>query len=113
MTANSFIQKKSALITNAPEKICSFYSRKKCKFEEKFSFKHEGALNEDLKSETARLVKKVESLESDNEKFKNVIENKDFVVLAKATQIKYIENDIEKSVDEIKKLNQDNSKKEK
>ena len=74
--ANSFIQKKSALITNAPEKICSFYSRKKCKFEEKFSFKHEGALNEDLKSETARLVKKVESLESDNEKCKNVIENK-------------------------------------
>ena len=49
-----------------------------------------------------------EYLESENEKFKNVIENKDFVLLANATQIKYIENDIEKSVDEIKIIQRKN-----
>ena len=58
-------------------------------------------------------MKKVESLESDNENFKKVFENKDFAVLAKETKINNLENDIEKLVAEIKKLKQDNSKKEK
>jgi hypothetical protein len=77
-------------------KTCNFYRRKKCKFEENCAFKHDGAQNEDLKSETARLVKKVESFESENETFNNVIQNKDFALLAKENQIKDLENAIEK-----------------
>lgn len=119
MTVNFFHPKEECFDKKCTRENCerrhpktfSFYRRKKCKFEDKCACKHDGALKENLTSETVMLRKNVETLKSENDELKKVIDKKDIAVLIKADQIKDLENNIEKLLVEIKNLKQDNSKK--
>lgn len=91
-------------------KGCSFHRRNKCKFIDKCAFKHEAVIHvidEEFRSENARLKQMVQILKSEKEDMKKEIEKKSINKITKD-----LEKDIESLNAQISKLKEENLKKE-